>query len=179
MDSQLPCISFMSYCYYVTIILWLAGFCLGLPRWAGTREVKSKTNLDFLEQEAVSGSGIGQIWIQGFQQDPMIMGPAGSTKSTRILNTSSQYSHTIFLWPLKHIITEIIYSQEMGIALFMPSLQQQHLTWKQNQLLPSMLWHCWLGILLRHPFNGPLSRTIWVKGKTNLDLLPKARDSEW
>jgi len=38
----------------------LLGFCLGLHGWAGTRKVKpgSNTNLDLLEQEVVSGSGI-------------------------------------------------------------------------------------------------------------------------
>jgi len=36
------------------------GFCLGLPGWAGSRKVKKegKTDLDLLEQEIVSGSGI-------------------------------------------------------------------------------------------------------------------------
>jgi len=33
----------------------LMAHCLGLPRWAGTRNIK--TNLDLLEQETVSGSG--------------------------------------------------------------------------------------------------------------------------
>jgi len=37
------------------------GFCPVLPGWSGSRKVKpeSKTNLDLLEQEIVSGSGIG------------------------------------------------------------------------------------------------------------------------
>jgi len=38
-----------------------SGISLGFPGWAGTRKVKTrkvKTNLDFLEQELVSGSGI-------------------------------------------------------------------------------------------------------------------------
>ena len=40
------------YCY--------SGFCPGPPGWAGTRKAKpeGKTNLDLLEQEIVSGSGI-------------------------------------------------------------------------------------------------------------------------
>jgi len=41
-----------------TTILWLSGFCPGLPGRAGTRKIKPKTNLDFLEQETVSNSGI-------------------------------------------------------------------------------------------------------------------------
>jgi len=39
-----------------TTILWLSGFCPGLPGWASYQ--KGKTNLDLLEQEIVSGSGI-------------------------------------------------------------------------------------------------------------------------
>jgi len=37
-----------------------SGICPGLPGWAGTRKVKpgTKTSLDLLEQEIVSGSGI-------------------------------------------------------------------------------------------------------------------------
>jgi len=36
--------------------LRLTALCLGLPRWASTRKVK--TNLDFIESTTVSGSGI-------------------------------------------------------------------------------------------------------------------------
>jgi len=39
-----------------TTVLCPPGLCPGLPGWAGTRKVK--TNLDFLEQEIVSGSAI-------------------------------------------------------------------------------------------------------------------------
>jgi len=48
-----------------TTVLWPSGFCLGLPKSAGTKKVKpgGKTNLDLLQQETTSGTGIKFTYI--------------------------------------------------------------------------------------------------------------------
>jgi len=48
--------------------------CLGLPRWASTRKVK--TNLDFTEQDTVSGSGISWAIFKSAPRSRQITMPA-------------------------------------------------------------------------------------------------------
>jgi len=79
-----------------------------------------------------------------------------------------------------HQITKLATNQSFLVRCPTNSAMQ----WQVIDWWPLKLCFCVHSVAYTHPFDGPVSRTIWVsqyqkgKGKTNLDFT-EARDSEW
>ena len=114
-----------------------SGLCPGLPGWAGTRKLKpeGKTNLDLLEQEIVSGSGICWAICNTYSlRPPARSPPAGDTWWVHLIPHSthpqcSSLHGTVKAGSLSEIEKRALTVEKYVVILLLKHLDQREGSW--------------------------------------------------